>query len=229
MGDGTVLENGVESRPTPSTVTGGHTFTRIESGREQTCGIATDGNTYCWGLNSQGQIGDGASTFGSRDTRPTPVAVAGGYDFTDLSLGLHSCGRSAAGWYCWGWNEFGELGDGSITSTPTPVPVNGGQGFDSLSVGLLHTCGLTGQGAAYCWGLNDRGQLGDGTTINRLAPVAVAGGHRFVALSAGNYHTCGLTPAGGVLCWGSNDAAQLGDGTTVGSLEPVPVLRPSTP
>jgi alpha-tubulin suppressor-like RCC1 family protein len=136
--------------------------------------------------------------------------------------GNHTCGVTVAGAaYCWGYNEYGQLGDGTTTTTLSPVLVAGGVSFAAVSAGGYHTCGVTAAGAAYCWGHNGVGQLGDGTLTNRSSPVLVAGGVSFAAVSAGGQHTCGVTAAGAAYCWGFNGIGQLGDGTLTNRSSPV--------
>lgn len=77
--------------------------------------------------------------------------------------------------YCWGYNFFGEVGDGTTARRLTPVRVFGGLSFGQLSTGGGHTCGRTTDAAGYCWGNNFSGELGDGTTTSRLKPRAVVG------------------------------------------------------
>ena len=147
--------------------------------------------------------------------------------FASISAGAnHTCGLTAGGSiYCWGSNDFRQLGDGTTTNRLTPVPVSGGLSFASVSlgIGINHTCGITSSGGANCWGQNDNGQLGDGTTAEHFTPVPVSGGLSFTSVSAGESHTCGMTTSGDAYCWGSNSNGQLGDGTTTARLTPVPV------
>jgi alpha-tubulin suppressor-like RCC1 family protein len=87
---------------------------------------------------------------------------------------VHTCGVTTAGAaYCWGLNNFGQLGDNSTTNRTSPVAVTGGLSFAAVSAGGQHTCGVTTAGTAYCWGSNSSGQLGNGTTITNLVPVRV--------------------------------------------------------
>ena len=220
LGDGTSgngdLNDQSADRNAPVAVSGGRSFTALVAGFSHTCGLAPGGTAYCWGRNSEGQLGDGTS--GSGTDRLVPVAVSGGRTFTALVAGAqHTCGLVSGGTaYCWGWNAGGQLGDGTTgTDRLAPVDVTGGRTYTALVAGDSHTCGLVSGGTAYCWGWNASGQLGDGSnSANRTAPVAVSGGLTFTALVAGGLQTCGLVSGGTAYCWGSNWAGQLGDGTS---------------
>jgi len=204
----------------PTPVAGGLTFTVLSAGLlGDTCGVTPSGAAYCWGGNSDGELGDG--TTNSPELVPTPVA--GGLTFAAVSAGVyHTCGVTTSGAaYCWGSNAFGQLGDGTATDRLVPTAVAGGLTFTAVSTGWWHTCGATTSGAAYCWG--DNGFLGDGTNTGRLVPTAVAGGLTFTTLSAGPGETCGVTTSGAAYCWGYNAFGQLGDGTTTSRLIPTPV------
>jgi alpha-tubulin suppressor-like RCC1 family protein len=154
----------------PVAVSGGISFRSVGAGMSHSCGLTTDGAAYCWGGNSDGQLGDGTTTASS-----LPVPVSGGLKFLSLTLFLrHTCGLTLDGIaWCWGYNRSGQLGDGTTTSRSTPVPVAGGLQFTAIDVGWSHTCAVTAEGVAYCWGANQHGELGDGTTEDRLEPVRV--------------------------------------------------------
>lgn len=207
-------------RLTPVAVAGGLRFASLRAMSQHTCGVTGVGAAYCWGENDTGQLGDGTQTF-----RYTPVAVKGGLTFVSLNDGdnpNHTCGLTSGGAaYCWGYNNSGQLGDGTTTQRLTPVAVVGGLRFAEVS----GSCGRTDAGAAYCWGYNAHGELGDGTTTQRLTPVPVTGGLTFTALSLGGGHPCGLA-AGIMYCWGWNGLGALGDGTTTSRSSPTPVRAP---
>jgi alpha-tubulin suppressor-like RCC1 family protein len=198
-------------RLTPVAVAGGLRFASLRAMSLHTCGLTGLGAAYCWGLNDSGQLGDGTQTY-----RYTPVAVKGGLTFVSLSDGdypTHTCGLTSGGAaYCWGYNNTGQLGDGTTTERLTPVAVVGGLLFAELS----GSCGRTDAGAAYCWG---------GETVNSLTPGLVPGGLKFTALSLGGGHPCGLA-AGIMYCWGWNGYGALGDGTTTSRSSPTPVSAP---
>ena len=228
-------------RTAPVAVSGGLTFTALVTGVEHTCGLVSGGTAYCWGNNGHGELGDGTSGVNgdSSANHRAPVAVSGGRIFTALVAGgYHTCGLVSGGTaYCWGFNVFGQLGDGTggngdfadnSANRNAPVAVSGGRTYTALVAGTYYTCGLTTGGTAYCWGTNVYGQLGDGAggngdwadnSANRNAPVAVSGGRTYTALVAGSSssHTCGLVSGGTAYCWGRNGRGQLGDGTRGGA------------
>jgi alpha-tubulin suppressor-like RCC1 family protein len=197
------------------------TLRQVSAGGYHTCGVATDLRAYCWGLNNNGQLGDGTTTNRSR-----PVAVARGLQFVQISASIeHTCGVTADSLvYCWGRGQYGRLGNGAIGNRVKPTPVAGGRHFRQVNTGGSHTCAVTPADRIYCWGRNSYGQVGDGTTTDRLTPTTVAGAWlRFRRVSAGVIHTCGMTTGDRAYCWGNNSGGQLGDGTTTNRLAPVRV------
>lgn len=212
--------NGTNSA-TPLAVTGGVSFASLTAGGQHACGAATTGTVYCWGENNFGQLGNGTSV----RYDATPTALAGNPSFRVLAAGsYHTCGltpdRTAS---CWGWNAYGQLGNGSTSNSLTPLAVFDTLHYTTIAAGLYHTCGLSATGAAYCWGDNSWGQLGADSISGSTRPIAVSGGLSFVALTAGSLHTCGLTADSTAYCWGANSFGQLGNGTTVGGATAVTV------
>ncbi len=217
---------------TPIPVSGGSTvatFASITAGFRHSCGVQSDGVAYCWGRNSTGELGTGG--FGDADT---PVPVAGDLRFTSISAGgdtvqpppvrieSHTCAIAVGGAaYCWGSNESGQLGNGSIgDNSAVPVAVTGGLVFASISAGSRHTCGLTTAGAVYCWGHNHDLQLGRGPPTGGNSdsgvPEIVAGGDlpasvTLTTISAGTRHSCAVGSDGAAYCWGSNIFGALGN------------------
>lgn len=213
----------------------------IAAGRAHAC--ASIGTVYCWGSNEYLQLGVASTTqicSVEAVTGPCstlPLRVSGDLVLSHLSAGdRHSCGLTSEGAvYCWGWNAFGQLGDGTTTSRPAPTLVSGGHRFVALSAGTVHTCGLTTTGVAYCWGAVRSGVAGD-STVNALGapvsqvcqnptpsyrgaewpcsptPLAVSTSLRFRSLDPGIWGTCGVTSDGIAYCWGWNQFWALGTG-----------------
>ncbi|MDZ7863975.1 fibronectin type III domain-containing protein [Acidovorax sp.] len=197
----------------------------IAAGFQHTCAVTTAGAVYCWGLNDNGQLGDGSTTDKSTPQPVTGLASGG----AALSAGnYHTCVLTVAGAVqCWGINALGQLGDGSNAGKTTPQPVTGlASGVVAISTGARgnHTCAVTTAGAMQCWGLGIHGQLGDGTLVGKTTPQPVTGLASGVAsIAAGEHHTCAVTTAGAVQCWGDNPFGQLGDGSTTNKSTPQPV------
>jgi alpha-tubulin suppressor-like RCC1 family protein len=148
-------------------------------GDGNTCAYVTagDGALKCWGTNSEGQLGDGTEGTGA-DNRYTPTTINVGGPVGLLALGSgHVCAYTTAGagaLKCWGWNDYGQLGDGTKTDRRTPTTINVGGPVGLLALGRYHTCAfVTAGGALKCWGLNAYGQLGDGTTTDRRTPTTI--------------------------------------------------------
>jgi alpha-tubulin suppressor-like RCC1 family protein len=209
-------------------------FSSISPGSGFTCGVAKGGQLFCWGDNANGQLGIGTVADGTDKLEPTPAAS--GLRFTAVSAGAdHACALAKGGaLYCWGKNEFGEVGNGTTEVVSAPVAVIGGLTFTDVSAGLAYdggetrTCAIAKGGKAYCWGDNAGGRLGAGVSGGiRAEPTAVAGGHIFTAVTTGMIQSCGVTRANGAYCWGSNFEGELGVGSLTSYMAPVPVGSPA--
>jgi len=209
------------------TVTPTNAFVSIDAGSLHTCGLTSGGQTWCWGRNAAGQLGDSTA---ASTLVPVSTYQSGWTSFTTVSAGgLHTCALDGSGQaWCWGNNGDGRLGDGTTNLGLAPVVVLGGVTFASVSAGDAHTCGLDSSGQAYCWGSNIYGQIGDSTKTFASAPVAVhqPAGVTFTQIASGARHTCALTSAGQAYCWGYNGDGQVGIGAALQSLVPAAVSQP---
>lgn len=191
------------------------------------CGLTTSGEIWCRGYNNYGQLGNGTTTASPTDF----VKVNSSQVFASISINyIGACALTTSGAaYCWGYNGYGQNGDGTTTQRNSPVAVNGGLTFSKISRAALTTCGLTTAGAAYCWGYNAHGNVGDGTTATgKTSPTAVTGGYTFTDISTtsneGSTHTCAIRSdnTAPVMCWGYNGYGAIGDGTTTARSSPTP-------
>lgn len=139
-----------------------------------------------------------------------------------VSGGLFNCALDDDGQvWCWGRNDRGQLGDGTLINRNRPVAVKGLDDAVAITAGWSHACELRESGRVYCWGNNDRGQLGDDTLERRLEPVRVRRlPNASEELAAGGEHTCVRRTNGRVVCWGAGWTGQMGDGTTTTRLRP---------
>ncbi len=228
MGDGTTGgERHIPGVVSSSLING----VAISAGSQHTCALLADGSAKCWGSDSFGQLGDGTFVIDGIGESPTPVlAGTGTFTARDMAAGRnHTCAVRANGTVaCWGANESGQIGDGTIGGTRlAPVNVPNLANVVSIAAGEAHTCAVLASGTARCWGQNATGQLGNGTVTNSPTPTAVSGLGRVAAIAAGgtlgSSHTCALLADGSVFCWGANGSGQLGTGNTTGGSVPVQV------
>lgn len=146
------------------------------------------------------------------------VAVSAGSN----SLALTMDGRV----WAWGYNGYGQLGDGTTSSRTSPTQVRVVAQAVQIAAGY-HSLALTAEGGLWAWGRNDSGQLGDGTGATRSVAAPVPFVRRAVAVAAGENSTLTATLDGSglsrALAWGANNMGQLGDGSTSSRLLPARV------
>ena len=237
-GSGQLGNGGYADTATPIAVTGlASGVTAISAGSDLTCAIV-NGAAKCWGSSGFGALGNGTTFTGSA----TPV------DVTGLNAGVvaiaagngHACAAvnndAVHPVKCWGYNNNGQLGNGSVNPSATPVdavffpPLASGETVTALVVGPgFFSCArivnaTTGRSRMNCWGANSYGQLGvAGPPVQNPTPGAVLGlasGVTSVGLGgAYSRHSC-VTTSSGAKCWGYNDYGQLGDGITIDSSNP---------
>lgn len=198
----------------------------IDVGQWFGCASKSDGTLYCWGDNSNSQLGDGTSI-----TRTSPTLINGISEVVDVSVGwFHSCAATETGSvYCWGVNNYGKLGDGTLTKRTTPNLVPNLGNVVQVVAGYNHTCSLSSSGVVMCWGDNGYGQIGDNTTTMRTTPTTVSSIlSDAVSISVGTNLSCAVTSGGSVYCWGQNQLGGLGDGTMINRDVPVQVPGIST-
>lgn len=206
---------GVDGGPAEDAAVAPQLGAQLATAEVHACARASDGTAWCWGGNVYGQLGDGTTS-----DRTAPSRVIGLGDVMEVAAqGLlineaaHSCARLADGTvWCWGRNNRGQLGDGTLVDRSSPVRVGALSDATAIAVGRHHSCAIRVDRSVVCWG-----------SAYSTSPVPVTGLADAVALSAGGVHTCALRSAGGVVCWGANARGQLGDTTTADRRTPVAV------
>jgi alpha-tubulin suppressor-like RCC1 family protein len=240
-----------------------------------TVGIKRDGTVWAWGVNDNGELGNG-KWVGS----PVPVqviglsnivAVSGSADVPGFALALDSSGivwswgsgangqlgrddglyedensaapvlglsnivaiaaggshsialKSDGTVWTWGYNYYGELGDGTTGERDYPMPVPSLTNAIAIAAGSYHSGALCADSTVWAWGDNSDGQLGHGAVGNQVSPVLVGGLTNVVALSCGDYHSEALLSNGTVMAWGEGDFGELGNGHETNSSIPVAV------
>jgi alpha-tubulin suppressor-like RCC1 family protein len=199
----------------------------VAAGDDHMCALMTGGGVKCWGRNHYGQTGRGTMTAG--ESAPADVALPA--PAVELALNNDtSCARLTNGEvYCWGWNEFAQLGDTTLTSRSSPVKaLNLPLPVTQLSVGRYHACATLSDKSLRCWGGNGFGQSSGGRH-NLLYPMDldVFIGVKVADLvyspsfdGAGDNSLCVITPAGQGYCYGDNTYRQIGRNIATSPLGP---------
>ena len=217
----------------------GKSVVAISKGGEHSLALCSDGTICSWGLNSDGQLGDGS--LNTRSDVPVSVVRSGvlaGRSVIAVTTGLyHSMALCSDGTLVsWGGNGCGQLGDGTSIERNTPVEISGigalaGKTVVGLSQGAeQHSVVLCSDGTIITWGYNNVGQLGHGSNqVLSSVPVAVTmsgalAGKKVTSVSSGYRHNIAVCSDGSVATWGFNIYGQLGDNTTTDSRVPVEVV-----
>ncbi|MEY2780115.1 MAG: hypothetical protein RL623_1295, partial [Actinomycetota bacterium] len=211
----------------------------LSAGDTHTCVVLVDNSTKCFGLGSEGQLGN-ESTSNIGDGIGTSVASS-----LAISLGQGRTARAIASGTshtcalldnlsvkCWGYGAVGAIGSGSVASLGdnagemgdalAAIDLGTGRTASMIAVGSQHSCALLDNATVKCWGRGAFGQLGYNDTASRgdnsgemgnsLPAVAFAAGRTATAISAGANHTCAVLDNAQAVCWGDNSYGQLGQG-----------------
>jgi hypothetical protein len=156
--------------------------TAVSAGFYSACAVTAGGGVECWGLNSDGELGDNSDAGSSSVPAQVSGLTSGATAVSASGLGEFACALTVGGGvWCWGYNSFGELGDNSDAgSSSVPVQVSGlTSGVTAVSAGSAFACAVTGSGVVMCWGNNGSGDLGDnsdaGSSSVPVQVVAMAG------------------------------------------------------
>jgi len=241
IGNNTTTTN--NTTPVAVTATGvlsGKTITDISSGYSNVCALDSTGKAYCWGQGGQGQLGNGSIANSLLPVAVTSSGTLAGKTLIKIYSGLNNaCAIDTDGaLYCWGQNQYGQLGNGLTANltTPTLVPMTGllsGKTILDVSPGNYHTCVIASDNQIYCWGHNTSGQLGNGSTTDSLSPVAVdvlgvLSGKTVQLIGHGAYRdfNCVKASDGQIYCWGINGRGEFGNNTVSASAVPMLTTHP---
>jgi len=239
LGDGTTTNSNVPVAVSAGAIPPGTTFTQVSAGADNSLALSSTGKVYAWGYNNLGALGDGTTANSDVPVAVSAGAIGPGTTITQVSAAINgSLALSSTGKvYAWGYNNYGQLGDGTNTESDVPVAVSAGAigpgtTIAQVAAGGFHSLALSSTGQLYAWGESEYGELGDGTNTASDVPVAVSAGAippgtTFTQIAAGLHHSVALSSTGKVYDWGNGEEGELGDGTNNSSTVPVATILPA--
>lgn len=197
--------------------------TQLALSYQSTCALLETGNVQCWGSNSQGELGLADNKI-VRKITPTTITIGSNLKAKRLVAGKnHLCAISQNdSVYCWGNNDFGQLGQNNTDTRYQPVLVSALSGtVQQLETGVNHTCAARSNDV-YCWGSNNKGQLGNNSQTDSSVPVAVSLTGTVADLALGKEHSCAVLTDNRTFCWGSRQAGQTTQAVSATVVDKIP-------
>jgi len=223
LGNGSVADSSVPVAVDLAAATaGGATVKQFSTGNYHSCVVMSDDTVWCWGRNDDGQLGDGTTTSSLVPVQVdlSAVTIGAGVTVDEVSCSDgrpkngNTCIRLSDGAvYCWGWNDFGQLGDGSTTSHATPdgtlplvtIDLAGAKPVELVS-GQRGRCARMDTNEVWCWGENRGGLIGNNGTVDDPFPTPqkVVGLTGVKRLEMSHHTACAIDGADHLFCWGAN-------------------------
>jgi alpha-tubulin suppressor-like RCC1 family protein len=175
------------------TISGGTNWKQVSCFGNYTAAIKTDGTLWLWGINTNGQLGDGTAV-----VKKSPVqTIAGGTNWKQVACGYFTAAaiKTDGTLWTWGDNTNGGLGDGTVVQKSSPVQtIAGGTNWKQVSLGNYFTSAIKTDGTLWTWGDNTWGQLGNNTDVKKSSPIqTIAGGTNWKQVSCGPIHSAAIT------------------------------------
>ena len=216
----------IDDTTAPNQVGSATTWSKVSAGYRSSCGIRTDGTLWCWGANTQGQLGIPAYR-----TAPGAAPVLAGVAQVSSGHGATCAVKTNGTLWCWGSNATGLLSDGTFLDSQVPVQIGVATNWASVSVGgriddfgapAGYACAIRTTGTLWCWGDDTFGQLGLNSTAPTDVPTQVGALTTWTAVSTGAASTCGIA-GGSMFCWGAGGSGQIGNNDVLNKLVPTAV------
>ncbi|MGI9103823.1 MAG: Ig-like domain repeat protein [Terriglobales bacterium] len=207
------------AKTSPVEVSGLTGVAAIAAGNDHSVAVKSDGTVWAWGDNSHGALGGGTTQSAST----TPLQVTNISDVVSVSAGRYYsvAVKSDGSAWAWGYNYYGELGNGTTADSSLPLQVSNLSGVRAVVSAEYYSLALKSDGTVWAWGYNNDGNLGNGSNTTAVTPVQASGISGVVAIAAGGYHAVAVQTQSSAQAWGYNHYGQLGDGTTTDRHTPV--------
>ena len=202
-------------------------FIDIATGKTHACALTTAGKVWCWGDDTNGQLGNAGGTSTTEPAAIDYTNLTNEDHFTQIYAGRNdsTCGITADGkGWCWGNDASDQLGNGNATvdvTSPSSLSlgsISSSKEFLAISVGFENACAIFADRKLACWGSDADEQAGDGagtTTVDApkyVTTTSISGESRFASVAVGTNHACAITVEGDLYCFGADNMGQSGNG-----------------
>ncbi|HUJ17087.1 MAG TPA: chitobiase/beta-hexosaminidase C-terminal domain-containing protein [Nitrospirota bacterium] len=195
-------------------------LSKLSAGDAHSVAIAANGALWVWGMNDEGELGDGTY---APDSYPEQIGTDKAWSSVSAGLSSTLALKNDGTLWAWGDNSYGQLGDGTTDAKYALVSIGTGSDWQMISTSGQHSVAIKRDGTLWAWGFNSNGQLGDGSQDDTYVPTRIGSDSDWVSVSAGFYHTVALKSNGTLWAWGYNGDGQLGDGTSDDEYTPVQI------
>ncbi len=220
LGNGTTVDQHIPTQePTKAT-----NWSDVATGYYHTIAVKSDGTLWASGRNNFGQLGDNTAV-DKHIFVPISAAVT---DWSQVAAGYyHSVALRADGTlWAWGHNNYGQLGDGTVTDRPVPTrEALADTDWARIATGYNHTLAIKTDGTLFAWGYNNYAEMGDGTRGSKSTPTQEASmASDWTEVDGGSYHSVGIKSDGTLWSWGYNNYGQLGSTASINVFRYAPEL-----
>ncbi len=198
-------------------------WSKLSTGYFHTLAIKADGTLWAWGQSFFGQLG---IPYNPNNDLSLPTQVGTDSDWVDISAGsTHSCAIKSNGTlWAWGYNDFGQLGDGTWVQKNLPTQIGNDTDWKKVETSSRTTIAIKVNNTLWGWGQNNAGQLGNGNYLSVNSPVQIGGNSSdWKSVRAGDGHCLALKNDNTLWAWGNNYYGNLGNGTNINENVPIQI------
>jgi alpha-tubulin suppressor-like RCC1 family protein len=198
-------------------------WAQVEMGSYHCAAVKTDNTLWAWGRNVNGAVGDGTTA-----SRSSPVQIGALTNWAQVSTGGVTLEFTAAvktdgTIWSWGYNNTGELGNGTRNPASSPIQIGALTNWAQVSCGYESCSAVKTDGTLWSWGEGDTGRLGTGDQIDRSSPVQVGADTNWSFVYVGSAQSVALKTTRTLWAWGGGSQGQLGTGNTFNRSSPVQI------